>query len=142
MSTVDSITGIPVEKRPSPYVHPEDYESWGQLPASYYEFKVEGGVMHGVLISNMQTSASGISANQPINSTYFLVEEEHKPTPEMIPEQDWENDLANTEDESVPNTDLGQRLQAARAKILTSGLPMLNSEELEQEIADRRGGHQ
>lgn len=142
MSKIDSKTSTPVERKPSPYAHSEDYEGWGQPPASYYDFKVEGRVMRGVLISKMHTSASGTSANQPINSTYFLVEEEHKPDPEMVSEQPWENDLANTEDESAPKTDLGQRLQATRAKILASGLPTFNSEELEQEIADRRGSQQ
>lgn len=137
MSKVDSIAEPPVERRPS-----EDYESWGQPPASYYDFKVEGRVMRGVLIPKMHTTASGITANQPVNATYFLFLEEHKSDPDIAPDITHEEESAEPEIVPVVKTDLGQRLQAARAKIIASGLPMFNSDELEQEIADRRGGHQ
>jgi hypothetical protein len=42
---------------------------------------------------------------------------------------------------SRPNFDspLGQKLRAIRAKIVESGVPLLNDTELEQEIAERRG---
>lgn len=39
-------------------------------------------------------------------------------------------------------TKLGQRLRQIRAKIVTSGEPLLNQEEIEQEITNRRGGLQ
>jgi hypothetical protein len=42
----------------------------------------------------------------------------------------------------TPTTDspLGQKLRAIRAKIVESGAPLLSDAELEQEIAERRGG--
>lgn len=39
-------------------------------------------------------------------------------------------------------TKLGQRLRQIRAKIVTSGEPLLNQKEIEQEIINRRGGLQ
>ena len=36
-------------------------------------------------------------------------------------------------------TELGQRLRQIRAKIVASGEPLLNQEEIEQEIINRRG---
>ena len=47
---------------------------------------------------------------------------------------------------SKPETDeeaispLGRRLREIRARIVASGVPLLNWEELEREIAERRGG--
>ncbi len=35
---------------------------------------------------------------------------------------------------------LGRRLREIRARIVASGVPLLNWEELEREIAERRGG--
>ncbi|MGH2532234.1 MAG: hypothetical protein ACRDJW_07980 [Thermomicrobiales bacterium] len=41
----------------------------------------------------------------------------------------------------VPQTPLGRRLMAIREQILASGQPLLESwEDLEREIAERRGG--
>lgn len=37
-------------------------------------------------------------------------------------------------------TSLGERLRQIRAKIVASGEPLLNREELEEEMASRRGG--
>lgn len=37
---------------------------------------------------------------------------------------------------------LGERLRSLRAKIVASGEPLLNQEEIEKEIASRRGGLQ
>jgi hypothetical protein len=37
-------------------------------------------------------------------------------------------------------TELGQRLRHIRAKILASGEPLLNQEEIEREVINRRGG--
>ena len=42
--------------------------------------------------------------------------------------------------QSLPRSPLGQRLRELRAKIVASGLPLLNDDELDQEIAERRGG--
>ena len=39
-------------------------------------------------------------------------------------------------------TELGQRLRQIRAKIVASGEPLLNREEIEQEVINRRGGLQ
>jgi hypothetical protein len=35
---------------------------------------------------------------------------------------------------------LGERLREIRSKIVTSGKPLLNVDEIEKELADRRGG--
>lgn len=40
-----------------------------------------------------------------------------------------------------PRTELGRSLAALRAEIVASGAPMLDDGELEQEIAERRGGY-
>lgn len=40
-----------------------------------------------------------------------------------------------------PRTSLGRTLWELRSKIIESGIPMLNAEELEREIKERRGEH-
>lgn len=40
-----------------------------------------------------------------------------------------------------PRTALGQRLWAIRARIIASGEPLLAPEEVEREVAERRGGY-
>lgn len=52
----------------------------------------------------------------------------------------WKEIVAILEGHFQPKTELGRQLWAARAEILASGIPTLNREELEQEIALRRGG--
>lgn len=42
--------------------------------------------------------------------------------------------------EFVPQTELGKKLWEIRQRIVASGVPLLSDEELEQEIALRRGG--
>ena len=37
---------------------------------------------------------------------------------------------------------LGERLRESRSKIVASGKPLLNADEIEKELADRRGGIQ
>jgi hypothetical protein len=46
------------------------------------------------------------------------------------------------EPEFVPQTPLGKRLWEIRQRIVASGIPLLSDEELEQELAERRGGWQ
>ena len=41
----------------------------------------------------------------------------------------------------APRTLLGEKLLAIREKILATGAPLLNQDEIEQEIAERRGEH-
>lgn len=43
--------------------------------------------------------------------------------------------------EIKPSTALGRDLLAIRRRIIQSGVPLLDDEELEQEIAERRGGY-
>lgn len=45
-------------------------------------------------------------------------------------------------DEQKPpeKTELGQRLRSLRAKIVSNGEPLLNREEIEREVINRRGG--
>ena len=38
-----------------------------------------------------------------------------------------------------PTTEVGRKLKELRARIIASGLPLLSDEELEREIAERRG---
>lgn len=40
-----------------------------------------------------------------------------------------------------PRPRLGRRLAALRAEIVASGAPLLGDDELEEEIAERRGGY-
>ena len=47
-----------------------------------------------------------------------------------------------SESEFVPQTPLGKKLWEIRQKIVASGAPLLSDEELEREIAERRGGWQ
>lgn len=42
-------------------------------------------------------------------------------------------------DEYQPKTALGRKLMSIRAKIIASGEPLLNWEEIEREVAERRG---
>ena len=46
------------------------------------------------------------------------------------------------EQKQSKQTELGQRLRQIRAKIVSSGEPLLNQEEIEQEVINRRGGLQ
>ncbi|MCY7278806.1 MAG: hypothetical protein LH702_34995 [Phormidesmis sp. CAN_BIN44] len=39
-----------------------------------------------------------------------------------------------------PTSPLGKKLREIRAQIVASGIPLLNDEELDREIAERRGG--
>ena len=54
----------------------------------------------------------------------------------------WKEIVTLLESTSQPKTELGRQLREARAEILASGLPTLKQEELEREIAIRRGGQQ
>jgi len=52
--------------------------------------------------------------------------------------------VASTSDvvaDLTPRTELGKTLAALRAEIIASGEQMLDDEELEREIAERRGGY-
>jgi hypothetical protein len=44
------------------------------------------------------------------------------------------------EEEFQPRTPLGQRLWEIRKRIVASGEPLLEGDDLEREIAERRGG--
>ncbi|MBV9387580.1 MAG: hypothetical protein JOZ78_14265 [Chroococcidiopsidaceae cyanobacterium CP_BM_ER_R8_30] len=46
-----------------------------------------------------------------------------------------------TSSEFVPQTPLGKKLWRIRQQALTKGMQLLTEEELEQELADRRGGY-
>ena len=46
------------------------------------------------------------------------------------------------EQKQPKQTELGQRLRQIRAKIVSSGEPLLNQEEIKQEVTNRRGGLQ
>ena len=46
------------------------------------------------------------------------------------------------EQKQSKQTELGQRLRQIRAKIVASGEPLLNREEIEEEVINRRGGLQ
>ena len=44
------------------------------------------------------------------------------------------------EPKPLEKTELGQRLRSLRAKIVSSGEPLLDREEIEREVNSRRGG--
>jgi hypothetical protein len=50
-------------------------------------------------------------------------------TPSMTPEEEFE-----------PRTELGRRLWELRKRIVSSGEPLLDWDDLEREVAERRGG--
>lgn len=50
--------------------------------------------------------------------------------------------MSSVDEPYVPKTELGRRLMELREEIVASGQPLLDSwEDLEREIAERRGGH-
>lgn len=46
----------------------------------------------------------------------------------------------NPEEEFHPRTELGRRLWELRKKIVASGEPLLDWDDIEREVAERRGG--
>jgi hypothetical protein len=64
---------------------------------------------------------------------------QRKPTPPRVEAND-EIPLDEVTATFVPKTELGRRLRALRAEIVHSGIPMLRDEDLDREIAERRGG--
>ncbi len=44
------------------------------------------------------------------------------------------------EDDYVPRTPLGRLLMEARREVIASGVPLLDWDDLEREVAERRGG--
>jgi hypothetical protein len=77
-----------------------------------------------------------------------ILEEFFEITKNLTPEQSERiirlvrGDLGNfaVEDTDTAKTDLGRQLLEARAEILASGIPLLDRDALELEIANRRGG--
>jgi Spy/CpxP family protein refolding chaperone len=65
---------------------------------------------------------------------------------ELNPEQQqqvWEfiNSLSNPQPSiTAQSRPFGEKLRELRAQIVASGIPLLNDEELDREIAERRGG--
>ncbi len=59
------------------------------------------------------------------------------PTPNAAPD---EISLDHVTTTFVPKTDLGRRRLARRAEVVRSGIPLLTLNELDREIAERRGG--
>ncbi|NHC34762.1 DUF2281 domain-containing protein [Scytonema millei] len=41
-----------------------------------------------------------------------------------------------------PKLDLGEKLKQIRTKIINSGAPLLTDEDIDREVAERRGGYQ
>ncbi|MGK7878108.1 MAG: DUF2281 domain-containing protein [Xenococcaceae cyanobacterium] len=50
--------------------------------------------------------------------------------------------IAKNRFEIKPKIDLGERLQQIREKIVASNTPLLTDEEIDREVAQRRGGYQ
>jgi hypothetical protein len=44
--------------------------------------------------------------------------------------------------ETKSKTNLGKRLREIRKEVIASGVPLLNTEEIEQERKERQGGYQ
>ena len=63
-------------------------------------------------------------------------------TPTRTPEasNEGESPLDEVTATYVPRTELGRCLLELRAKAVRAGMPLLTREELEREIAERRGG--
>ena len=52
-----------------------------------------------------------------------------------------ESETTPPESDFVPQTPLGKKLWKIRQKAIASGLQLLNEDEIEQELAARRGGY-
>lgn len=52
-----------------------------------------------------------------------------------------ESNEVKTELEYIPQTPLAQKLWEIRQRAISSGLQLLNEAEIEQELAERRGGY-
>jgi hypothetical protein len=52
-----------------------------------------------------------------------------------------ESETTPPESDFVPQTPLGKKLWSIRQRAIASGLQLLNEEEIEQELAVRRGGY-
>lgn len=50
-----------------------------------------------------------------------------------------ESETTSTESDFVPQTSLGKKLWQTRQRAISSGLQLLNEDEIEQELATRRG---
>jgi SpoU rRNA methylase family enzyme len=50
--------------------------------------------------------------------------------------------ISESSSESQSKVDLGEHLQQIRERILASGVSLLTDEEIDQEVAERRGGYQ
>ena len=53
----------------------------------------------------------------------------------------YESETTPLESDFVPQTPLGKKLWKIRQKAIASGLKLLNEDEIEQELAVRRGGY-
>lgn len=53
-----------------------------------------------------------------------------------------EKTISKSETISQPISSLGEKLQQIRDKIVASGMPLLTEDEIEKEVAERRGGYQ
>ena len=62
------------------------------------------------------------------------------PIPSDDPPNETETPLDHVTATYVPRTELGRKLLALRAEAVRSGIPLLDWDELEREIAERRGG--
>lgn len=60
-------------------------------------------------------------------------------TPPTDDTDDGDTELAELHQPGAPVSELGRQLRALRAKIVASGAPLLDWDELEQEVAARRG---
>ncbi|MDJ0618362.1 MAG: hypothetical protein QNJ63_16720 [Calothrix sp. MO_192.B10] len=52
-----------------------------------------------------------------------------------------DSETITPESDFVPQTPLGKKLWSIRQRAIASGLKLLNEEEIEQELAARRGGY-
>ena len=74
MNNIDSGALSAIEDRQSLFTHREEYNPWGQPPASHHVFDFEGDVVSVYLIPKMLTSSSPISANLTSGYDYFVTE--------------------------------------------------------------------
>lgn len=65
---------------------------------------------------------------------------QRNPIPIVEEPNDDETPHDDVTDVYVPRTELGRRLMAIRQEIVASGTPLLDWDDIEREVAERRGG--
>ncbi|MUG99958.1 hypothetical protein F7734_49860 [Scytonema sp. UIC 10036] len=70
-----------------------------------------------------------------------LTPEKQQQVFEFVEALKFESDATAPQSEYIPQTPLAKKLWEIRTRAIASGLQLLNEAEIEQELAERRGGY-